>query len=205
MVAGRVGESFSFHYPDFDRWYTATVYPATDGLTVYFRDVTEGRQAEQERHQFAALVDASSDFIGVAGLDQRGVYINQAGQELVGLEPGQVAGTSILDFFPESERERVIGLITNSDGRDHVVADSYFQHLQTGQLIPVSWSFMTLRDSSGNVSGYATVTRDLTERNKVEDQLRESEERRRLALEAAELGTWHVEPVTRATKTDARY
>ena len=205
VVAGRVGESFTFHYPDFDRWYTATVYPATDGLTVYFRDVTEGRQAEQERQQFAALVDASSDFIGVAGLDQRGVYINRAGEQLIGLEPGQVSSISIVDIFPESERNRILCLIAGSEGGEQVVADTYFQHLRSGQLIPVSWSFLRLRDTNGNVSGYATVTRNLTERNEAESLLRASEERRRLALEAAELGTWHVEPLTRATKTDARY
>ena len=83
VLAGRVSESFTFHYPDFDRWYTATVYPAPDGLSVYFRDVTDGRRVEQERQQFAALVDASSDFIGVAGLDQRG-RVRQPGWAGVG-------------------------------------------------------------------------------------------------------------------------
>ena len=205
VVAGRTAESFTAYYPDFDRWYEVTAYPAPQGLTVYFRDVTNRRRVEQEREQFAALIDASPDFIGVAGLDQRGVYVNRAGMELSGLKPGQVTGISVLEFFPESERDRVIGLIADSEGGDHVVIDTYFQHLQTGHLIPVSWSFLRLRDSSGNVSGYATVTRDLTERNKVEARLRASEERRRLALDAAELGTWHVEPATRATKTDARY
>ena len=205
VAASRVSESFTAHYPALDRWYEVTAYPAPEGLSVYFRDVTDRRQVEQERQQFAALVDASSDFIGVAGLDQRGVYVNRAGMELSGLEPGQVASISALDFFPESERARIIGLITGSDGGDHVVVDTYFQHLKTGQLIPVSWSFLRLRDTSGNVTGYATVTRDLTERNRADNLLRASEERRRLALDAAELGMWQVDPATRATKTDARY
>ena len=43
------------------------------------------------------------------------------------------------------------------------------------------------------------------ERAKAEIALRASEVRRRLALEAADLGTWHVDPLTRLTKTDARY
>ena len=43
------------------------------------------------------------------------------------------------------------------------------------------------------------------ERARAEAGLRKSEQRRRLALDATELGTWHVEPATRATKTDARY
>ena len=205
VAAAQVGESFTAHYPNFDRWYEITAYPAPEGLAVYFRDVTDRRRVEQERQQFAALVEASSDFIGVAGLDQRGQYLNRAGEELIGLEPGQVGSICVLDCFPETERGRILGLINDSERGKQVVEHTYFQHLRTGQWIPVSWSFLTLLDTSGNVSGYATVTRDLTERNKAEEQLRASEERRRLALDAAELGTWHVEPATRATKTDARY
>ena len=205
VAASRVSESLTAHSPDNDRWYEVTAYPAPEGLSVYFRDVTDRRQVEQERQQFAALVDASSDFIGVAGLDQRGIYLNRAGEELIGLSPGKVSSISMLDCFPESEHGRVLGLIADSEGGDHVVVDTWFQHLQTGQLIPVSWSFLRLRDASGIVSGYATVTRDLTERLKAEELLRASEERRRLALDAAELGMWHIHPATRATKTDARF
>ena len=205
VAASRASECLTAQSPENDSWYEATAYPAPDGLSVYFRDVTKRRQVEQERQQFAAMVDASSDFIGVAGLDQRGIFLNRAGEELIGLSPGQVSSISMLDCFPESEHRRVIGLIADSEGGDHVVVDTWFQHLQTGQLIPVSWSFLRLRDASGNISGYATVTRDLTERYKAETLLRASEEKRRLALDAAELGMWHVEPVTRATTTDARY
>ena len=205
VVAGQVSESFTAHYPNLDRWYEVTAYPAPNGLSVYFQDVTDRMRVEQERQQFAALVNASSDFIGVAGLDQRGVYVNRAGQELIGLEPGQVGSIKVIDFFPESERGRILSLIANSEGGEQGIVDTWFQHLQTGQLIPVSWSFLRLRDPSGNVSGYATVTRDLTERDKAGELLRASEERRRLALDAAELGMWHVDPATRATTTDARY
>ena len=204
VAVSRVSESLTAYAPD-DRWYEVTAYPAPEGLSVYFRDVTDRRQVEQERQQVAALVDASSAFIGVAGLDQRGVYVNRAGQQLTGLQPDQVSSISLLDFFPKSEHDRIMGLITGAEDGDHVVVDTWFQHLKTGQLIPVSWSFLRLRDASGNVSGYATVTRDLTERCKAENLLRASEEKRRLALDAAELGVWHVEPVTRATTTDARY
>ena len=205
VAASRVSESLTAHSPDNDRWYEVTAYPAPEGLSVYFRDVSDRRQVEQERQQFAALVEASSDFIGVAGLDQRGTYLNRAGEKLIGLSPDTVSSISVLDCFPKNEHGRVMGLIADSDGEDHLVADTWFQHLQTGQLIPVSWSFLRLRDASGNVSGYATVTRDLTERDKAEELLRASEERRRLALDAAELGMWNVDPATRATKTDARY
>ena len=48
---------------------------------MYFKDVTDRRRVEEERQHFAALVDATPDFICVAGLDQRGLYVNRAGME----------------------------------------------------------------------------------------------------------------------------
>ena len=205
VAASQIGESFTAYYSETDHWYEVTANPAAEGLTVYFRDITDSRRVEQEREHFAALVDASSDFIGVAGLDHHGLYVNKAGRELVGLDPNGVSAISVSDFFPESERGRILHLMADSESREHLVVDTFFQHLQTGHLIPVSWAYLRLRDTGGNIIAYATVTRDLTEKRKVESLLQVSEEKRRLALDAAELGTWCVEPETRATKTDARY
>ena len=174
VSATGVRESFTARYPSLDRWYEVTAYPAIDGLTVYFNDVTDRRKVEREREQFAALVAASPDFIGVAGLDQRGLYVNRAGMALSGLKADQVASISVLDFFPQSERDRIHSIIAASDGAEPVVVETHFQHLQTGQLIPVSWSFLRLRDAGGNVSGYATVTRDLTERRRHEESAQQA-------------------------------
>ena len=205
VVAGQTAESFTAYYPNFDRWYEVSAYPALTGLSLYFRDVTDRRRVEHEREQFAALVEASPDFIGVAGLDQRVAYVNRAGMAMSGLTPDQLASMSVQDFFPLSERDRILRLIAESEDGKEVVVNTQFEHLQTGQLISVSWSLLRLQDADGNVNGYATVTRDLTERNAAEHLLRASEERRRLALDAAELGTWHLEPVSRVVQTDARF
>ena len=80
----------------------------------------------------------------------------------------------MLDCFPEGERNRVLGLISDSKGEDHAVVDSWSRHLQTAQLIPVSGSFLRLRDGSGNVSGYATVTRDLSARKRHEESTQQT-------------------------------
>jgi PAS domain S-box-containing protein len=38
-------------YPDHDRWYEVRTYPSTDGMTVYFRDMTELKRIENEREE----------------------------------------------------------------------------------------------------------------------------------------------------------
>ena len=51
---------------------------------------------------------------------------------------------------------------------------------------------------------YGEAQREIAEREKVEEALRDSEERLRLAIESTELGTWEYEPVTGKMRLDAR-
>lgn len=47
-----------------------------------------------------------------------------------------------------------------------------------------------LKDGSGEIKGFSQVVRDVTERQRSEEFLRQSEERLRLALEASNMGIW---------------
>ena len=48
VANGGEAEAFTAHYPDLDRWYQVNAYPAKDGLSVYFRDVTVHKLADKE-------------------------------------------------------------------------------------------------------------------------------------------------------------
>lgn len=50
---------FEDHYAPWDRWYENRVYPSPEGVAIFFTDITERRQAEEERRRLLAhLVDA---------------------------------------------------------------------------------------------------------------------------------------------------
>src|SRR6185369_1709082 len=59
-----------------------------------------------------------------------------------------------------------------------------------GRLLWVSGVMTLLRDESGQARACAKVMRDYTETKLAADALRESESRLRVALDAAEMGTW---------------
>ncbi|MDX1594426.1 MAG: PAS domain S-box protein, partial [Gammaproteobacteria bacterium] len=48
--------TFEFHYPRFGGWFELHAYPSEEGLAVYFRDINERKQAQQEI-EFLALYD----------------------------------------------------------------------------------------------------------------------------------------------------
>lgn len=57
----RISLTFNSYYPDHDKWYDVNVYPAPDGLSVYFRDITSRMREEARRTALFTLTDIYRD------------------------------------------------------------------------------------------------------------------------------------------------
>jgi PAS domain S-box-containing protein len=53
--------TFCSYYPDHDRWYDVNVYPAPDGLSVYFRDITARMREEKRQGALFRLTEIFRD------------------------------------------------------------------------------------------------------------------------------------------------
>jgi PAS domain S-box-containing protein len=138
------------------------------------RDVTERKQAEEERRRLSAIVQNSNDFIGMADLEGNALFLNDAGQRLVGLRGmDEVRATKVIDFFAPEIRDRV-----RDEMLPHLLAggrrawDLDFVNFETGERIPVSWDGFRVDDpETGEPIALATITRDLSERRRSEAEL----------------------------------
>jgi PAS domain S-box-containing protein len=59
-----------------------------------------------------------------------------------------------------------------------------------GKPVSVSLTVSPIKDKQGAIIGAAKIVRDITEKKRAEDSVRESEERLRLALDAGQVGIW---------------
>ncbi|MCY1047298.1 ATP-binding protein [Corallococcus sp. bb12-1] len=135
----------------------------------------EQRLAEQEREKLSAVVEQSSDLIGIGGPDGKALFVNEAGQRMLGLEGmDEVRRTHLLDYFQEEDRRYVRDVILpklREHGRWD--GDFRFRHFRTGATVPVHYNFFMLRDAkTGEDMGIATVSRDITERHRREEDAR---------------------------------
>ncbi len=141
-----------------------------------------------ERARFDQLIAESSDCVGLATLDGKIYYLNAAAQRLVGLEGEEdVKRTRIIDYLVREDRSFFLGTVIPTLMRTgRWEGDARFRNFKTGGSIPVSWNLFLLKDPhTGEPAGMASVARDITERQRAEVALRESEKRFRHLVEQA--------------------
>lgn len=113
----------------------------------------------------ASLVGASHEFIGIADLDGNALFVNDAGRRLVGLPKHiTVQSTRIIDYFAADDQERVLQeALPAARGNGFWEGELKFRNFTTGATIPVLYNIFPVRDSSGSITAYGTVSRDLSE------------------------------------------
>ena len=162
-----------------DRWSTAhTALGVRKQLEADLREMTElherVRQLANERRIFAALVEQSSDFIGIADSTGKPNYLNPAGRRMVGLPADRsVEETEILDYYPPDQRSFAADVILPSMiDTGQWEGETYFRHWQTEEAIPVSDKHFMIRDpETSQILGMATITRDISDVRQAEDEL----------------------------------
>jgi PAS domain S-box-containing protein len=178
---------FETYFPPSDEWIEAHAYPSEEGLAIYYRDITERKRAEAEQQRLADIVQNSSDFIGICDLDWQVIFLNDAGQRMVGLNGIQeVRRTRVPDYFAPEDLASVgdeMFATVLEEGR--WVGELNLRHFETGELIPVLWDVFRLDDPrTGEPANFATITRDISERKRAEEALRESHRRIENILES---------------------
>jgi PAS domain S-box-containing protein len=137
-------------------------------------DITDRKRAEADRQKFVTLVENSTDFIGMCDLDGVPFYINPAGLKMVGLEGiEQARRTHVRDFFLPEDQPRIMdeffpSVVEHGQGE----IEARFRNFRTGDTRWMAYKVLALSDASGRTVAFATVSQDVTDRRRLEDDLR---------------------------------
>jgi PAS domain S-box-containing protein len=149
------------------------------GCVLIFRDVSAQRLIERNKASqlltarlLASIVESSNDAIISKSLDGTIQTWNAAAERLFGYTAEQAAGKHISLIIPPeriAEEDAIIARLKQGQRIEHFETERL---RSDGQHLTVSLTISPLRDDSGNVIGASKIARDVTERRRLEDNLR---------------------------------
>ena len=165
-------------------------------------DITERKQAEEALREsearFHAFIDHATDsfFLNTWRPEARFVDVNCQACESLGYTRDELIGMGPLDISPDVTPAMLDGLRARLDAGETVTFDVRHRR-KDGSLFPVEVRLRAIT-VEGRPYGLA-LTRDITERKRAEDALRQSEQRTRLLLESSGDGIYGIDVLGRCT------
>lgn len=168
---------FEEYYEPINKWYENRVYPTSEGLTIYFTDITEKKITENNNQKLLSLIETSEDFIGLASLDGVPLYLNANGRKLVSLGARKKLPLSIKDFFKKDYHKVIENEhMPNIFKKNRWNGEAAFKNFKTGHIIPIEMSGFLIKDSKDKEPlALGIVAKDITKRKEAEDKLIKNE------------------------------
>jgi PAS domain S-box-containing protein len=178
-------------YPPFNKWFEIRAYPSVEGLSVYYRDITESKKIEEElyrqQYEFRTLIDNAPDIIARIDLQGRYLYVNQAVRHSTGLSPEDFIGKTSLELgFPEELcqlwEQKIQDII---ETHQECVLENPFPTPQGLQYYESSLAPEFSRD--GSLISIMGVTRNITEKKQFELALQQSNQTLQILIQSSPL------------------
>lgn len=171
-----------------------------DEVLVMIRDITNRKRIEKERDRLIAILEASTDHIGILDCQGRVLWNNAQAKKILGLAPDtDISQQHISAYHPQWALEiiQTQGLPTAIQHGIWVGETALLQG--DGHELPVSQMIIAHLSAEGEVEYFSTVMRDISQLKQAESALRQSEERYRRIIETTTEGVWMIDTAAKTT------
>ena len=163
------------------------------GVVLVFRDLTKEREGErilrEREEQYRRLFDSIREAILVVDTNRMLLDCNPAAIELFEYQRDEVIGRSTLTLYEgKDEFDRVEEDIRDNTGNQSFTRTLHFK-TKSGRRVSGETTVFYVRDGRGDIVGHVALVRDITEKQKAEEQTER--------LEAQLLGAQRMESIGR--------
>jgi two-component system cell cycle sensor histidine kinase/response regulator CckA len=176
---------------------TAELTKANDQL---LQEINERNQLEEElkdTNRFLKNILDSSSSISIVStdLEQNVLFWNKGAENIFGYKAEELVGQQKIDIlYPNGETKEIVNEIRSMIVKDKKNVSKEVKEITSeGRTLWVNLNLTPRFDEKGNVIGILGIGEDITERKKMDEALRKSEEKYRTILESIEEGYFEVD------------
>jgi len=136
-------------------------------------DITERKLAEEGSARLAAIVDSSNDAIIGKDLNSIITSWNAGAEKIFGYSAKEMVGNPITRLIPPDRVQEEVDIINRIKNGETIKHFETLRMTKDGRLINISVTVSPITDKTGKIVGASKVARDITERKRAEQQIRE--------------------------------
>lgn len=187
MIEKRESVKFTEYFEPIDKWLSTSAYPSAEGITIYVKDISDERRAQEEAHwtktSLEALINNTHDHIWSVDREMRYVYMNDAyireTTHLTGVEPMAGEHSYLNKGYSDEIHKQWIAYYSRALlGEQYTITNESIDR-QTKTPLYFEVSFNPIYTQRGDIIGVGCFARDITRRLKIEQELIDQNERLR--------------------------
>jgi PAS domain S-box-containing protein len=151
------------------------------------QNITERKQAEEDRLRHSAVVESSDDAIISKNLDGIVTSWNSGAERIFKYSEAEAVGQPITIIIPPELRDEESMMLRRVRAGERIEHYETVRVSKEGATIRVSLTISPVRDSTGRVVGASKIARDITKHKRAEEELKKSEEKFSTAFRHAPL------------------
>jgi PAS domain S-box-containing protein len=140
---------------------------------------SQAKQAEERSREakeyLESFINHTTDAIGVFDLEGNLIHVNHASEVIFGYKPEELIGKTVQTLPSEDYREEVLAMHQHVRNGGHISGYETVRKKKDGTLIDVSITYSPIRNRNGEVVAFANILRDISDRKRTEELLRNSE------------------------------
>ena len=145
------------------------------GASHVARNISDRRRLEHRLEELAAIVECAEDAIISKTLNGIILTWNEGAESVYGYTAAEALGQPMTMLLPEGRSNEEHEILQRIRGGERVAHFETVRRRKNGELIDVSLTISPVRDKSGRVVGASHVGRNVTERKRLEEQLRHTQ------------------------------
>ncbi|WP_457555712.1 PAS domain S-box protein [Candidatus Pyrohabitans sp.] len=157
--------------------------PAVQGNLI---DITDIKKAQEELKMLASIVENVSEAICSFDLEGRITYWNAHAEALFGYTREEIMGRHISAIVPQERGDEVEYCMKLASERGYISGFETERMKKSGERFPVELTTTALRDGRGEVKGFISIMRDITQRKRAEEALRRRVEQLKAVYQMAD-------------------
>jgi len=142
------------------------------GYVAVHRNITERRKAEERINYLASLVEQTSDAIFSIDNDSRIITWNKGAEHMYGYLREEVIGQNARKITHTAYTPEEFKIIDKAIEKKGTWSGDGMHLHRNGELIYVYSSITAIKKNDDTITGYVLVVRNITERRRLEEQLR---------------------------------